>query len=233
MEKIRIALCDDIKYLCDYFSETLAVEEDFEVVGSANDSVSCLKLCKETRPDVLLLDVQMEEMDSGIILIPKIKKHSPNTKIIILTIHEEDDFIIRIFEQGADDYIVKTQPIEMIKNAIRAAHKNQVVLHPDISKVILQEFQQMKSLQLSLMNAVTMLSQLSQSELEVLHDLCLGKSYSEIARKRHVEDTTVRSQAARILKKFNMRKTEHLVTELKSLNVFEAFKLFGRKNGKD
>lgn len=227
MEKIKIALCDDISYLCEYFSEILSTEDDFDVVGSANDSIACLKLCQETKPDVLLLDVQMEEMDSGIQLIPKIKNINPDTKIIMLTIHEEDDFIIRIFELGASDYIIKTQPIEDVKQSIRAAYNNQVTLHPNISKVVLQELQQMKTFQLSLLNTVSMLSQLTSSELEILHDLCSGESYAEIASKRYVEEGSIRVHVSRIKKKFGIKKTEHLINELKALNVFEAFKILG------
>lgn len=227
MEKIKIALCDDIKYICGYFAEALSAEEDFEIAGTANGSEECLKLCRETDPDVLLLDVQMEEMDSGIQLIPKLKQTNPEMKIVMLTIHEEDDFIIRIFELGANDYIIKTQPVEAVKEAVRAAYNNRVMLHPNISKVVLQELQQIRSFQLSLLNTVNMLSQLTSSELEILRDLCEGQSYAEIAAKRYVEEGTIRVHAARIRKKFGMKKTEHLIRELKDLNVFEAMKVLG------
>lgn len=230
MEKIRIALCDDIKYICDYFEESLSADRDLEIVGSANSSDECIELCKNTDPDVLLLDIQMEEMDSGIVLIPKIKEINPDIKIIMLTIHEEDEFIIRIFEAGASDYIIKTQPIETVKEAIRAAYENRVSLHPNISKVVLQEFQQMRTFQLSLLNAINMLSQLTSSELEILRDLCAGESYAQIAAKRYVEEGTIRVHVVRIRKKFGMKKTEHLIKELRELNIFEAFKVLGKKD---
>lgn len=229
MEKIKIAICDDIKYICEYFDESLSEESDFEVVGTANTSEMCLEMCQEKHPDVLLLDIQMEEMDSGILLIPKIKESNPDIKIIMLTIHEEDDFIIRIFEYGANDYIIKTQPIEAVKEAIRAAYNNRVMLHPNISKVVLRELQQIRSSQLSLLNAINMLSQLTSSELEILHDLCSGYSYAQIAAKRFVEEGTIRVHIVRIKKKFGIKNTNHLIKELKNLNVFEAFDVLGGK----
>jgi DNA-binding NarL/FixJ family response regulator len=230
LKKIRIALCDDIKYICDYFEECLAKEDDFEVVGSAYDSQTCLKLCAKIKPDILLLDIQMEEMDSGILLVPKIKKLSPSTKIIMNTIHEEDEFVIRIFEAGADNYIIKTQPIEELKKTIREIYNNHIVLDSNISKVIIREFRQAKAKQLSLLNAVIILSKLSNSELDILYDLCMGKTYSEIAAERYVEDVTVRSQSARIMKKIGVTKIDQLIKALEELNVAEAFKLFGKGN---
>ena len=229
MEIIKIEICDDYQYMCDYFSESLGKEEDFEIVGKAFDSPSCLKICKETKPDVILLDIQMEEKDSGLTLIPKLKKINPNIKIILLTIHENDDYIIRCFKLKADNYVVKTDSLELVKKAIRDAYANNVTLEHKISKVLLQEFNQMYEDQMSMLHIITLLSNLSSSELSILYALCNEKSYKEIAKERCVEVITIRSQAASILKKFGVCKMNLLIKQLKSLNVLEAFKVFQKK----
>lgn len=104
MEKIKVVLCDDMRYLCQYFEILINREADMEVVGIAENSEECLALVREKKPDVVLLDIQMSTDDDGIIILENILKEEPDTKVIMLTIHEEDELIFRSLSLGACDY---------------------------------------------------------------------------------------------------------------------------------
>ena len=90
-KKIRLALCDDMEAFCRCLKRSFEKEPDIEVVGIAGSAAKCLELVRAEKPDVLLLDMQMEMYDSGAEIIPSLKEVSPDTKIIMLTIHHEDD----------------------------------------------------------------------------------------------------------------------------------------------
>lgn len=221
---IRIVICDDIKYLCDYFKEEMDEQEDFEVVGVAYNRDDCYKVVEKTKPDILILDIQMDSDDTGIEMIKYIKEISPMTKIVLFTIHEDNEYIYKGYSSGISEYIIKTAPKEEIFESIRNVYKNSDVnIKSSYAQIIINECEKVKQRQQSLIYVITLLSKLSNSEMEVLKDLYIGKTYSEIARKRSVEELTVRSQASNILKKFNCNKMRTLVDDLKNMNALAIF----------
>ena len=224
MKKIKLAICDDISYLCEYFQSVFEGEPDIEFVGTANTTRQCLNLIKKTYPDVLLLDIQMEENDTGVEMIPKIKEIHPDIKIIMLSIHKEDDYILRAFTYGANDYLTKTEPIEEIISSVRKVYNNTSSLRPELAHIILSECERIKNRQNSMLHSLNLLSKLSNSEFEILKSLCAGESYKKIATKRFVEESTIRSQVNRILKKFDAANIKDLVNDLNALKVFDIFK---------
>ena len=132
MEKIKVAICDDLEYLCKYFKNEINQNEDMECVAYAVNSTQCVEMAGREKPDVLLLDIQMETNDAGINAIPKVLAISPQTKIIILTIHENDEYIFKALTLGAIDYMIKTTPIEEIIKAIRDISSGSKSLSPKI-----------------------------------------------------------------------------------------------------
>ena len=119
MEKIKVLLCDDMDYLCQYFELLLNKEDDIEVVGTASDPKTCIELYREKKPDVTLLDIQMQTDDEGIKVLEMIIEENPNAKVIMLTIHEEDDLIFRALSSGACDYIIKSSGNKIIADSVR------------------------------------------------------------------------------------------------------------------
>lgn len=224
MDKIKLALCDDIKYLCDYFESVFKKDGRFEFVGMAHNSKQCLALIQKTRPDILLLDIQMEKNDSGVELIPKLLAEHPALKIIILTIHEEDEYILRAFTFGASDYILKTAPIEKVVSSVIAVHNNTSSLRPEIAQLILAECSRVRQAHSSMLYLLSMVSKLSNSEFEVLKELYDGKSYKELSKTRFVEEITIRTQVNRIVKKFGAANIKSLVEDLKKMQAFDIFK---------
>ena len=230
---IRIVICDDIKYLCDFFKQELDEQEDFEVVGVAYNRDDCYKVVKETQPDILILDIQMDADDTGIEMIKYIKEYSPLTKIVLFTIHEDNEYIYRGYSSGISEYIIKTAPKEEIFESLRNVYNNSDVnIKSSYAQIIINECEKVKQRQQSLMYVITLLSKLSNSEMEVLKELYMGKTYGEIAQKRSVEELTVRSQASNILKKFNINKMRTLIDDLKSMNALAIFDAISNEDKK-
>ena len=221
MEKIKVVIVDDMIDILNYFSVVLGRESDIEIVGTAQSAAEGIKLVLETRPDVVLMDIQMEHKTAGISAIEKIKEKWDEAKIIVLTIHDDDEQLYRAFAAGAMEYMLKTSSIAQILSSIRAVHTNTLSLRPEISQKILKEFSKMKSYQSSMLYAINLISQLSNSELEVLCAVHSGQSYRKIASDRYVEEVTIRTQVSRILKKTGFGNMKAAIKYFEELNLFD------------
>ncbi len=223
MGKIKVAICDDFEYICKYFKNEIDMTEDMECVAFAKNSAECLEMVKREKPDVLLLDIQIETKDSGITLIPMVLEASPDTKIIMITIHENDDFIFKALTLGAIDYVIKTTPIEEIISTIRAIYHNAKALSPAIAQKILRHAETISNQNKSILYMFNLLKELTTAEFEVLSDFYSGLSYKEISKKRVVEESTLRSQVSKIIKKLDAPNMRALVKNLHELNAFDIF----------
>ena len=221
MQKIKIGLCDDMQPYCHYLERRFSRESDIEVVGIVDSAKSCLEMVKEKKPDILLLDVQMEKFDSGTEIIPDIKESSPDTKIIMLTVHREEDQIFNAFVHGAIDYLYKSSTDEEILQLIRKVYYSQTSLSPKITQALRNEGSKLKEQNEKLLDIINIVAKLTTSEFSILNDLYLGLSYGDIAKKRFVEEITIRSQISRILKKFGKTKIADVTKLLKELKFFD------------
>ncbi len=222
-KKIRLALCDDMEAFCRCLKRSFEKEPDIEVVGIAGSAAKCLELVRAEKPDVLLLDMQMEMYDSGAEIIPSLKEVSPDTKIIMLTIHHEDDLIFRAFTYGAIDYLTKSATDEEILALVRKVYHNTAAssLSPDITQAIINEGQKLKQQNASLLYILNIVTKLTTSEYKILKDLCMGLSYRDIASKRFVEEITIRSQISRITKKFDVQNIKDIIKIMNELKFFD------------
>lgn len=218
MDKIKIAVCDDFKEILEYIEFFCAKEDDVECVATASGSEECIKMVEEYKPDILLLDIQMETDDSGIQILPKLLEIHPEMKIIILTAHLEDEYIFSTFALGVSNYILKSLPFNEMLDIIREVAQDRTVVRPEIAKVLASNSMKMKS---SLLYLINILVKLSPSEFEILKDLYDGLSYSEISNKRFVSMSTVKNHALRILKKNDFHSMKELITELRDLKIFD------------
>ncbi len=218
---INWAICDDADYLCKSFEWAFEKEEDLNLVGSANDGAACLEVVREKRPDVLLLDIQMETPTAGIDLIPKLKEILPAIKIIMLTNYDDDDYVFSAFVNGADDFVKKTHSNNEILKALRAVYDNNSMLRPEIAQKIIRKGNEIQKQNNSLVYMINMLTKLSTSEFEVLKSSYYGESYNQIAENRFVDVSTIRTLASRVLKKFGFSSMRSLIQELANLHVFE------------
>jgi len=221
--KIKIIVVDDLKEIQNYFKMILNREADMEVIATASSGKESCKIILEKKPDIVLMDVQMETETAGIDAIEYIKQKESETKFIILTIHEEDEILFKAYAAGAVDYIVKDSSIVDILNSIRNTYNNNLAMRPEIASKIIAEFSRLKKEQNSLIYTLNIISKLTNTEFDILRDIYFGSSYKKIAQERCVEEVTIRTHINKILKKFNQKRIKDVVKILNDLNIFDIY----------
>lgn len=224
MTPIKLLIVDDMEAHRRRLERCIQREKDMTCIGTADSGYEAVMKAAISQPDIILMDVQMENQMAGIEAAKEINKNLPHIKIIILTVHEDDNIIFAAFQTGIVDYIIKTASDEEIVKGIRAAHDNLSPIRPIIAEKIRNEFVRIKSKEESLLYIIRIISDLTPSELDVLKLLCEEKTRKQIARLRSVELDTIKKQISSILKKFNMKNTKEVVATLKSLKIFEVLK---------
>lgn len=220
-EIITWAICDDADYICRNFQMDLSTYENFKFEGKANNTSECLDIVEKTEPDILLLDIQMQEEKTGIDIIPEIKSISPKTKIIMITSFDDSEYIFNAFANGADNYISKTEDIDYIVKTIINVYNNTSVLRPEIAQVLANKSKQVANMQKSMLYLIEIISKLSTSEYIIFKAVCLGKSYKEIATENFIDVSTVRTHGSRIIKKFNAKSMNDVVKAINELNIID------------
>ncbi|MDF2926695.1 MAG: two component transcriptional regulator, LuxR family [Paenibacillaceae bacterium] len=220
---IRIVIVDDIPEIRDYFAMVLEKEQDMSIAGTAASGVEAYEVVAKLLPDIVLMDIQMETEYAGIEAIRRIKADFPETKIIVLTISEDDEVLLKAFGAGAVDYIVKKSSIVEKLNSIRNAYSNTLQMRPEVSRKILTELTRLQNAQSSLIYTLNIMSKLTPSEYEILKDIYHGKKYRIIAEERQVEEVTIRTQVNRILKKFGRKKMSEVIQVLAHLRIFDIY----------
>lgn len=223
MNDIKIAMCDDVEQLCLNIRDFCKYSDGIEFVGYCNNVSECIDMLKKSKPDILLLDIQIETEDAGIKIIPDILEVMPELKIIMLTAYADSGYIFEAIVSGASDYIVKTCTMEEIINKIKSVYNNDNNLEPEILAKFKQKSQDLAKAHKNLLYMLNIMITLSSTELEVLKELYNGKTYNDISRTRFVETSTVRSMSSRILKKFGASSMNSLITTLHEMKIFDMF----------
>jgi len=222
-KNIRIVIIDDVKEVTSYFRNILSHENDMEVVGEAYSKIEALEIIDQTKPDIVLTDIQMETKETGIEIIKYATENQEGIKTIVLTIHEEDELLFKAYAEGAMDYIIKTSSIVDIISSIRNVYHNKLSLRPEISEKILKEFSRLKKEKNELISTLNLVAKLTNAEYEIIHAVCNGMSYRQIATARFVEEVTVRTQINRIIKKLGVKSMKEAVRAMKKLNIFDTY----------
>lgn len=231
-DNISWVICDDSEHARFVYRKGLSAFEDLNFVGECSDCEQCIELCREKHPDVLLLDVQLEFEKLGIDAIPEIKEASPNTKVVILSGFNEEDYIFIAFAKGADNYVLKEDSIKKLHDTMYNVYHSINVIEGQMAAIIVQRTRETEERQRSLLQMVEIMSRLSVSEYEVLKLIYAGKSYREIAQERFVETSTIKVQASRVLKKFNEKSMTVLIEQIRRLKLFDLFKKLDEKSDK-
>ena len=223
MSKIGVLIADDAKEIADYFAGIIRNEADLEVVALASSGEEAVAKAQALNPHIVLMDIQMETKTAGLDAIKRIREFNPAIKAIILTIHSRDDLIFKAYTVGAMDYIIKTSPVEDILKSIRAAASNSLMLRPEIANKLMKESRRISENQSKMKEVLKVMMKISNTEFEIIRMAFDGYSYREIAEKRFVEETTIRSEIYRILKKFNKKKMKDVILLLKEINFVDLF----------
>ncbi len=227
-QNIKILIADDIEAIHKRIGRIVAENPEFEIVGNAKTGYEATILATLHRPDVILMDIEMENKTAGITATREILKRFPELKIIILTVYEEDDLVFAAFQAGVVDYIVKNAKPHDIVTAIRDAYENRSPIRPTIAQKIRKEFRRVKTAEASFLYYLNIVTQLTATELDVLDLLVQGKSRAAICAIRNVEANTVKSQIHSILRKFDKHSSEEVVEVLKQLKIFDTLRNTGK-----
>ncbi len=192
MDKTRILLVDDHHVVRQGLTMFLSLEEGLEIVGEATNGAEALDQVAALTPDVVLMDLLMPVMD-GVEATRRIKEAYPDTEVIALTSVLEDKLVVGAVEAGAMGYLLKdTRPQELV-DAIRAASRGEVQLHPEARKRLIKE-----------VRTPEMLEPLTARETETLRQLAKGLSNKEIAKAFDVSEVTVKSHVSSIFAKLGV-----------------------------
>ena len=222
MRKIRVLIAEDSKEIRDFFKMIIQNESDMMVVDVAGNGHDAVAKTIEHHPDIVLMDIQMETKTAGIEAIEKIRDFDPAIKTIVLTIHRRDDLLFKAYAVGASDYIIKTDSIVDILNSIRAVMSNNLLLRPEIANKIMGEYMRIQKQQNKMKEVLHVMMKITNTEYEILMLVYNGYSYKSIAQRRCVEETTVRSEIFRIMKKFGMNKMKDVIGLLREIHFFEV-----------
>ncbi|HOP35902.1 MAG TPA: response regulator transcription factor [Syntrophales bacterium] len=204
-KKNRIVIAEDHKILREGLSSLLTADGDMEVVGDAGDGMTAIRTIRNTLPDLVLLDLNMPKMD-GIAVIREIKKHSPEVRILALTMYRNEDYILEVFNSGGDGYCLKSSGKDDLMTAINTVLSGKPYVSPEISGLVLQGY--LESRRKSRM--ISSLETLTQREKEVLKLVGEGFQNKEIADYLCISPKTVEKHRANIMRKLDLHSASEL-----------------------
>ncbi len=202
--KIRIVLADDHQVLRSGLRALLNLEPDFEVVGEASNGIEAVKLAETLRPDIIVMDVSMPEMD-GLKAAEGIRSLCLQSKIVMLTVHADEEYLFQTLKAGASGFVHKSSADRELIEAIRTANRGDVFLYPSAIKKLLREYLRGESRQADEKDRLT------NREREVLKATAEGYTNHEIAEQLVISPKTVDTYRQRIMVKLNLHHRSELI----------------------
>lgn len=197
---VTVLLADDQELVRSGFRVLVDAEADLEVVGEAGDGLEAVAAARRLRPDVVLMDIRMPKLD-GIEATKSISDLLPETKVVILTTYDLDQYVFAALQAGAIGFLLKDVPARQLVEAVRAVVSGGALLSPQITLRMIREFARRPSRQ----RRDELLSALTARETEVLTLIAIGLANQEIADRLVISDATVKTHVARILQKLGLR----------------------------
>lgn len=193
---IKVMLADDHVLMREGIRQLLEFDGSIEVIGEASDGEECLQKLEKVKPDVLLLDINMPKLN-GIEVLEEIKRKKINVKVLILTVHNEVDYLIRAVDIGVDGYILKDSESAELKKAIMTVMDGESYIQPKLipmlnKRLITRDSDKEK------------LESLTGREKEVLIEVANGMFNKEIATSLHISERTVKNHISNIFKKIDV-----------------------------
>jgi DNA-binding NarL/FixJ family response regulator len=211
VDTIRVLLADDHAVVRQGTRELLEHQTDLEVVAEACDGKEAVHLALRKHPDVVIMDLAMPQLN-GIEATRQIKAVAPGIAVLVLTAHDSDQYVFAFLEAGAAGYLLKDVSVDELVKAIRAVHAGESVLHPAITRKVINRFAHTESRQ----NGGDALDQLTDRELEVLRMAARGLSNRDIARELGISIRTVQTHLSNVFNKMGVgSRTEAVMHGLK------------------
>lgn len=213
MSPIRILLADDHQVIRTGLKSFLESQPDFTVIAEASNGREAIERALKTRPNIILMDITMPEMD-GLEATRQLKKLWPECVILSLTVHEDKFYFMEMLAAGASGYLTKQVASDELVSAIHAVTQGHVYLQPALARWLLEDYQQLASKQGSTVNgseAAVKLEVLSERERGVLEMVAQGLTNQQIGEKLELSPKTIARHRERIMTKLNLHTRVELV----------------------
>lgn len=204
MEPMKVLIADDHPVVREGLSAMLSRQPDIEVVGEAENGRECVEKTRKLRPDIVLMDLRMPEMD-GVEAMLQIAATNPEVRFIVLTTYDNDEYIFKGIEAGARAYLLKDSPREELFKAIRAVHRGESLIQPAVAGKVLDRFAELS-------RQVQAPEALSDREVEVVKLMAEGAANKEIAVSLHISESTVKTHIQTIFQKLGVSERTGAVT---------------------
>ncbi|GAB4443997.1 MAG: response regulator transcription factor [Anaerolineae bacterium] len=202
-QEIRLVLADDHAVVRSGTRELLEQQPDLKIVGEASDGEEAVRLAGELQPDVVVMDVRMPRM-TGVEATKKIKEIYPQVRILVLTAHDDDEYVFALLQAGANGYLLKTAEIEDLVKAIRTVAAGQSALAPEVTGKVVAQFTSGKGLPEALEESEESYDGLTERELDILRRVGQGLSNKQIGKQLFISDRTVQAHLSNIFSKLGV-----------------------------
>ncbi|MGJ9457634.1 response regulator [Oceanobacillus sp. CF4.6] len=219
-KEIRIVLIDDHKLFREGVKRILEFEPSFNVVAEGADGSVASKLVKENNPDVVLMDINMPEIN-GVQATADLVRYFPNSKVIILSIHDDESYVTHALKTGAQGYLLKEMDSDSLIEAIKVVSDGGSYLHPKVTHNLVKEYRRLAKENASSITDKGIeyrkpLHLLTKRECQVLQLLADGKSNRAVAETLYISEKTVKNHVSNILQKMNVNdRTQAVVSAIR------------------
>jgi DNA-binding NarL/FixJ family response regulator len=200
-----VVIVEDHQLFRDGLKSMLNKRNDITIVGEAEDGIEAVKLIRRLKPDLVLLDLSMPKM-GGISVMKDVKRELPDTRILLLTIHESDQYVLEAFEAGADGYCIKDSSRQELMLAIDSVLQGKTYISPGISDQVMEGYLSNRKR----LKEKTRWDTLTQREREVLKLLAEGHSNREIGELLYISVKTVEKHRANLIDKLDLHNVAQL-----------------------
>jgi two-component system response regulator NreC len=207
MEKIRVLIADDHAIVRAGIKMLINSQSDMEVVGEAKDGNEAICQSEQINPDVVLMDLSMPPGKDGISATTELKKMMPGVSVLILTMHEDEEYLLRVLQAGASGYIIKNAMDSDLLSAIRAVHNGAAYLYPSASKNLVESLLKRTKHD----EGDSHPSVLTEREKEILILIAKGYANKEIAEQLFISVKTVETHKSKVMEKLGVTTRPELV----------------------
>jgi len=206
-EKVRIVIAEDHTILREGLRSLLSSSANFEIIGEAGDGREAIRQAKKFKPDLILTDLSMPKMN-GMEAIKEIKRESPATKVLVLTVHRAEEYILATFRAGADGYLLKDSTHSELLMAVKKVLSGTHYISPEISEKVIEGYIEGKKS----LKSRTSWETLTQREREILKLIAEGYRNKEIAEDLCISVKTVEKHRANLMEKLDLHSIQALTT---------------------